>query len=160
MLVLRDTVEIRTPPERVFEWFQHLEDNYRSWHPDHVSCRYLHGRALEDGAVLCAEEYLHGRLHRLRFRLTEVEAGREIEYRIYPGVSGRFRLRPTNGSTEVLAEIFLGFSFPILGTLVDSFLEIFFSGHIESIRQHMIEEGVHLRALLSREDVPSQGETR
>jgi hypothetical protein len=149
MLVSRDTVEIDTPPERIFEWFCHLDDNYRSWHPDHVSCRHVRGHDLQDGAVLYAEEYLHGRLHRLKFRLTEVEAGREFRYRIFPGVSGGFRTRPTEKGTEFVAEIFLGWSVPVFGGLVDAILKVLFSNHVGAIRQHMREEGINLRALLS-----------
>jgi len=36
MITLRDSVEIRTTPEKVFEWFMHFDENYVSWHPDHV----------------------------------------------------------------------------------------------------------------------------
>ena len=155
MLVLRDTIEIETTPEQIFEWFRHLDDNYRSWHPDHVSCRYVRGHDLQDGSVLYAEEYLHGRLHRFKFRLTEVEAGREFKYRIFPGVRGGFRLRPTERGTEFVAEIFLGWSIPILGALSDAVLNVFFSDHIEAIRRHMRDEGIHLRALLSEETASS-----
>jgi hypothetical protein len=149
MLCLRDVVEIDAPPERVFDWFQHLDENYRSWHPDHVSCRYLEGSALEDGSVLYAEEYLHGRLHRLKFTLVEVIPGRELHYRIFPGLSGGFRIRPTDRGTELVAEIFLGWSIPLIGALLDAALRALLSRHIDAIRQHMNEEGVNLKTLLS-----------
>lgn len=64
MITLRDSVEIRTTPEKVFEWFMHFDENYVSWHPDHVKCSYLKGRRLEEGSVLYVEEYLHGKLHK------------------------------------------------------------------------------------------------
>ncbi len=151
MLSLRDVVEIEASSERVFDWFRHLEDNYCSWHPAHVSCSYVRGRALEDGSVLYAEEYLDGRLHRLKFTLTEVGAGREFKYRVRPGVRGRFRMRPTEGGTELVAEIFLGWSIPLIGALLDAALKALLSKPIEAIRQHMREVGVNLRALLSAE---------
>lgn len=154
MLCLRDVVEIEAPPERVFDWFRHLEDNYRSWHRAHVSCTYVRGRGLEDGAVLCAEEYLHGRLHRLKFMLTEIEAGREFKYRIFPGIRGGFRMRPTDRGTELVAELFLGWSIPLIGGLIDRALESLFPKHIAALRQHMKEEGLNLRALLSEEMNP------
>lgn len=148
MLCLRDVVELDASPERVFEWFRHLEENYRSWHPDHVSCHYVRGRGLEDGAVLYAEEYLHGRLHRLKFTLTEVEPEREFSFKIFPGVRGGFRMRSTERCTELVAELFLGWSVPLIGDTIDRALEALFRKQIAALRQHMKEEGVNLRALL------------
>ena len=149
MIRLRDVINIETAPGKVYDWFLHLEDNYLSWHPAHVSCKYLKGNPLEDGAVLYAEEYLHGRLHKLKFKLREAVPKREFTYQIYPGLGGAFKIRPTETGTEFTAQIDIGWSIPFLGTLLDRFLETAFSGHIESIRQHMKEEGVNLRTLLS-----------
>ena len=33
MITLRDTIEIQTSPEKIFQWFTHLDRNFRSWHP-------------------------------------------------------------------------------------------------------------------------------
>jgi hypothetical protein len=63
-------------------------------------------------------------------------------------------LLPTEWGTEFVAEIFLGWSIPIVGALSDAVLNVFFSDHIESIRQHMKEEGINLRALLSSSTQP------
>jgi hypothetical protein len=60
-------------------------------------------------------------------------------------------MRPTDGGTELVAEIFLGWSIPLIGALLDAALKALLSKHIEAIRQHMREEGVNLRALLSAE---------
>lgn len=155
MLILRDVVEIETSPERIFDWFRHLDDNYLSWHPAHVSCAYIGGDDLEAGSVLRVEEYLHGRLHRLKLTLTEVQPARELKYRILPGVSGGFRMTPAGRGTELVAELFLGLSIPFLGTLLDAVLRVLFSSHIEAIRQHMREEGINLRALLSEKTTAS-----
>lgn len=128
MIVLRDCVEIEAPPSRVFEWFRHLEENYRSWHPAHVSCRYLHGGELQKGSVLYAEEYLHGKLHRLKLSLTKVVPNREFGYRILPGLLGGFRMRPTNHGTEMVAEVVIGWPIPLIGALVDGLIRSLFAG--------------------------------
>jgi hypothetical protein len=72
MLVIRDTVSIDATASDVFHWFEHIDENYLAWHPSHVSCRYVKGQGLKEGVVIYAEEYLHGKLHKLKLCLTEV----------------------------------------------------------------------------------------
>ena len=37
-LVLRESIEIKTTPEKILEFFTNLEQNYKTWHPeDHIS---------------------------------------------------------------------------------------------------------------------------
>ncbi|HET6947213.1 MAG TPA: SRPBCC family protein [bacterium] len=149
MIVLRDRVEIEATPERVFEWFWHLDANYRSWHPAHVSCRYLRGRGLANGSVLYAEEYLHGKLHGLRFSLMNVVPDRGFSYRVFPGLRGEFRMRPTDHQTELVAEIRVGWTMPGIGAAVDAVLRIVLGRVLTDLQQHMREEGVNLRRLLA-----------
>jgi len=36
-LLLKDSMEISTTPEKIWEFFANLDKNYRAWHPgDHV----------------------------------------------------------------------------------------------------------------------------
>lgn len=104
MIVLRDAVEIEATPERIFDWFRHLEKNYRSWHPAHVACKYVRKSELQDGSVLYAEEYLHGRLHRPKFRLTEVAPVRGLYLTgadiCSAGMAGTAVLLPTSTRSE------------------------------------------------------------
>jgi hypothetical protein len=84
MITLRDSIEVNATPEEVFTWLaQRFRDkeSYQAWHPDHVDIRWIKGEALQEGSVVYAEEYLHGVLHRLKFRITKVVPNRLIEYR-------------------------------------------------------------------------------
>ena len=84
MITLRDSIEIKATPEEIFEWLaQRFEDkeSYRAWHRDHRDLRWVKGRPLQKGSIVYAEEYLHGRLHKLRFRITKMERNRVIEYK-------------------------------------------------------------------------------
>lgn len=155
MIVLRDLVEIEAEPQRVFEWFRHLEDNYEAWHPSHVASRYVRGHGLEAGSVLHVEEYLHGKLHRLDLEVTEVEEGRGFEYRALPGVHGRFRMRPVERGTELLAELDFGWRFPLVGRLIDAVARWLLSRRLDALRRHMREEGLSLRELLTAESYPA-----
>ncbi|GAB2737821.1 SRPBCC family protein [Nocardioides pakistanensis] len=75
MIELRDTVEVDVPPDRVWDWLQHLPEHYLEWHPDHLSARWVGGCTMVPGALLEFREVLHGKPHRLRLHLTEVPGG-------------------------------------------------------------------------------------
>ena len=151
MLVLRDTVGIRATPERVFDWLAHLEDNYTSWHPDHVSCRHAAGPRFAPGAVYRIEQYLHGKLHRLTLRVTRVIPNREITYRIAPGFYGTFRMVPQASGVQFVAELSMGCRAPVLGPVLDRLLRHVLRRRLSAQETHMREEGENLRALLEKD---------
>jgi hypothetical protein len=150
MLVIRDTVSIDTTASAVFCWFEHIDENYLAWHPSHVSCRYVKGQGLKEGVVIYAEEYLHGKLHKLRLYLTEVIPNKEFQYRVAPGIRGGFRLSESGEGLDVEAEIRIGWKLPFFGALADRLVSSIFSHLIEDLRQHMYEEGLNLRSLLEQ----------
>ena len=94
MILLRDEVRIDATPAQVFDWLAHFQEHYLAWHPDHVECRYLRGSSiLEKDAILYVEEYLHGDLHRLKLRATEVIPDSRVEYTAGLGIGGAFEVQ-------------------------------------------------------------------
>lgn len=84
MITLKNSIEVEATPEDVFNWLvQRLQDkeSYQAWHPEHVDIRWIKGEPLQEGSILYAEEYLHGVLHKLKFRITKVVPNELIEYR-------------------------------------------------------------------------------
>jgi len=151
MILLKDTVEIESSPEQVFEWLDHLPENYLAWHPDHVACRYLKGTSiLEKGSVLYVEEYLHGQLHRLKLRTTQVVPNNRLEYKAGFGVAGAFEVESQGSKVLFTADIALGSTFPVLGWVLDWIITVLLSGRLEALKQHMAEEGVNLKKLLEK----------
>ena len=150
MIVIKDTVTIKATPADIFHWFEHLDEHYSSWHSSHVSCRYLKKNTLEAGAILYTEEYLHGKLHKLKLYLTKVITDQELQYRVMPGIHGRFRFLESEKGVDVEAELRLGWNLPFVGGLIDVILNLLFSKNINDLRQHMSEEGTNLRALLEQ----------
>ena len=147
MITLKDTMEIKATPERIFECFVHLEENYRAWHPDHVKCRWLKGKPpAEEGSILYAEEYLHGKLHKLTFLMTKIEPNRKIEYKLLFPMSlicpkGSFIIEATEGSCIFTAT--LSFRF---GWLFSKLAK----NRVEAIKKHIKEEGENLKKLLEK----------
>jgi hypothetical protein len=94
------------------------------------------------------KERLHGKPHRLRMTVTEVEPGRWVRYRMFTGLRGGFEVEPVENGTEFTATIEIGLAIPILGALIDGVLHLTIPGRLEAIRRHQAEEGANLKALL------------
>lgn len=152
MLILKDTVELRARPREVYDWFQNLPENYRDWHADHVSCRYIKGNQFEVSSVLYVEEYLHGRLHKLHLRLISIEPGKGFRYRIAPGLQGTICFTPVTSGTKLEAMLCIGWNAPGIGPLVDFVVKKLFQARLAELLVHMREEGQNLVMLFDGAD--------
>jgi len=151
-LTLTNSIEIKTTPEKIFEFFTNLsnDESYRAWHPDdHVSLRWIKGEPWQVDSVVYAEEYLHGKLHKLKFIITKVVPNRRIEF----APTNRF-LRfyfPMNTFTvDQKGDICV---FTASGTYRVGWLAKTFAGKklergLLSANKHMKEEGENLKSIL------------
>jgi len=150
--ILTDSIEIKTTPEKVFNFFFHLVDDesYRAWHPDdHVALRWIKGHPWEKGSVIYAEEYIHGKLHKLKFVITKLIPNRLIEYaptswflRVY-FPKNRFTVEPKQGGC-----IFTAQSTIRVGWLIRTVAKKKLERGLSSVRKHMKEEGESLKRIL------------
>ena len=156
-ITLTDTIEIRTTPERIFSFITGLVDteSYVAWHPeDHVSMRWLQGEPWHEGSVAEAAEYMHGKIHRLKFVVTHVEPNRRIDYttpsrllrRYVPG--NTFEIEPKGDSTLFIATGRLR-----VGWILKKLLGKHLRNNLEGIKKHMKEEGENLKRILEAESV-------
>ena len=148
MIQLRDTIEIYCTPSQLFTWLSRIPDEYTSWHPDHVACRVLHGSLLEVGSELECEEFLHGKLHSMRFRMTRVIPDKRVEFEIAGMGRGAFEAEGSGDIVRFVAELEIGSNMLIIGRLFDFIFSLFFRQRIEAMKQHMAEEGRNLKAIL------------
>jgi len=83
MITLKDSIEIKATPEKVFAWLTNIRNKkaYQAWHSDHVELIWIKGKPWEEGSIMHCEEYLHGKLHKLKFICTKRIQDRLIEYR-------------------------------------------------------------------------------
>jgi hypothetical protein len=151
LIVLRDTVEIEAAPEQIFNFFIHFKDNFHAWHPDHVECRYLNFEGTpEEGSVIYIEEYLHGKLHKLKLHITKLKPNARIEYKTFLGSKGVFIIEPRGDNSLFTAEMYMGTNVRLLANLVDSIMKILVSRRLQGIKQHMSEEGQNLKRILEK----------
>jgi uncharacterized protein YndB with AHSA1/START domain len=149
---LTDSIEIRTTPDKIFEFFYNLVDDasYRAWHPDdHVTLRWIKGSPWQEGSVIYAEEYSHGKLHKLTFVVTKVVPNRKIEYvpvsrflrRYFP--KNTFSVEQKEGTC-----VFTATGTYRLGWLAKTFAKKRLERGLSSVKKHMKEEGENLKKIL------------
>jgi hypothetical protein len=107
---------------------------------------------LEVGAVIGVEEELHGHVHSLKLRATEIMPNRMLRYSSR-GLRGSFLLEKANSGTRFTATLSFGVGVPWIDRVVDRALGPVFASRIASIQRHMQEEGRNLKRLLEHRDV-------
>ena len=154
MITLRDTIEIKTSPEKIFEWFAHLDKNFQTWHPkEHVECRYLKGSPLEEGSILYFEVYLLGKLQKAKYHITNVKLDSRIEYKAgFPlslfGGRGDYIVEPRGANSLFIQDTYIGWKIPLLGSVVDKLIQALFGRLNEAFKQHIAEEDQNLKRIM------------
>ena len=147
MVTLKHSIEIKTTPDKIFEWLKNLDQHYREWHPDHIRWINITGR-LDEGDTSYYEEYLHGKLHKIKFKITKVEENKRIEFKnLFPMSiicpKGSYILEPREESTIFTATLSFRFAW-LFSKLAKN--------RVEAIKTHMKEEGENLKKLLEKRD--------
>lgn len=155
-VILTDSIEIRTTPEKIFDFFAHLVDDesYRAWHPDdHVAFRWIKGMPWEEGSVVYAEEYIHGKLHKLKFVVTKIVPNERIEY---APVSRFLRIYfPKNTFSIEQKEdtcVFTASGTYRIGWLIKTLAKNKLEKGLSCIRKHIKEEGENLKRILETDE--------
>ncbi len=149
---LTHSTEIKTTPDEIFKFFDGLVDDesYRLWHPeDHLTFRWLKGEPWQEGSIVYAEEYFHGKLHKLKFVITRVVPGRLIEY----GPVSRFLRRYVPGLTFKVEQkgdvcLYTASVHYRLALIPRLLAPRHVKEGLASVRKHMAEEGENLKKTL------------
>ena len=150
MITLKESIEVKASPEKIFEWLvQRFKDkeSYQAWHPDHIDIRWVKGGTLEEGSVVYAEEYLHGELHKLKFVITKVVPNKEIEYRPLFPLSlfvprNTFLIEPKGENSCVFTATGRWRAGPLFEKLGKN--------RIDATKRHMKEEGENLKKAVEK----------
>lgn len=147
-LILEDSIRIRTTPEKIWDFFIHIDKNYVAWHSEeHVVFRWVKGKPLEEGSIGYFEEYSHGKLHRLKVRYTRIIPYREIEFRLTHSIwriflpKSTLTITPEDGYCTFTARNYFR-----LGPI--SARSKRFKHQLELVKKHMKEEGENLKKVL------------
>jgi len=147
MKELTDSIEIYASNEEVFNAIIKVlssDEGYRMWNPEHRSCRWVKGKPFEKDAVLYVEEYLHGKLHRLKFTNMNIKRNRSIEYKLSFPMSiicprGSFIIIQNKESCTFKAT---------LSYRMSSILEKVAGNRIKAMKKHIEKEGERLKIIV------------
>jgi hypothetical protein len=149
MLILEDSIEIKTTPEKIWDFFVHSEETYNVWHPDHVTFRWVKGNPLQEGSIGYFEEYLHGELHKSHVVYTKIVPNKEIEFSITHPIWRLFYPKSTfTIEQEGDTCIFIARSFLRPRWLYTKLAK----GPLEATKAHVREEGENLKQLLEQKE--------
>ena len=150
-VILTDSIVIKASPREIYEFFLKLNnETYKQWVPgDHVTFRWIKGKPWQQGAVVYAEEYMHGKLHKLKFRIQEVVPERKIVYApafwllriFFPKNS--FTIEKTNDACNFTSSVHLR-----IGRIGRWLAKHHIREGLASVKEHMREEGENLKKLL------------
>ena len=151
-VILTESIKIKTTPQKIFGFLTRIvdDDSYQAWHPkDHVSFRWLKGPPWTEGSVIYAEEYIHGKLHKLKFKITKIVPNKKIEY----SPVSRF-IRKFFPKNEFIIEqkgefcLFTASGTYRLGWIGKTFFGKAIEKSFASVKKHMQEEGENLKRKL------------
>ena len=149
MTTLKDSIEIKANPKEIFEALIRVfssTEKFKAWHKDHVRCQWLKGKPFEVDSILYVEEYLHNKLHKLKFVGTKLEPNRKIEYKLLLPAS----IICTGGTfiIEQKGEICI-FTATLSFRMGWLFL-MFDKSKVDAIIKHMKEEGENLKMIVEK----------
>lgn len=145
-MIFEHTIPIETDADKIFRFFENMEENYTRWHPQHICFRWEKGDGLKEGSISYFEEKIGDEHFKKKVIYTRVIPGRYIEFvpvnrlmRIFLRKM-TFRIEPDGNQCIFTAQVILKWVGPIAKKLNETKFEL--------IRRHMKEEGENLKKIL------------
>jgi uncharacterized protein YndB with AHSA1/START domain len=148
-LILSDSIEIDTTPEKIWDFFTELDKNYKAWHPqDHILFKWTNGKPMESGSKWYGEEVVRGKVFKLKGTIGDVIPYRKIMFKYSFPISlvapGFEWLIAPKGSRSV----FTARSFLRAGELFYKLSRKEMEEKIDMHNKHVKEEGQNLKKIL------------
>ena len=129
MITLKDSVEIKTTPEKIFDWFKNLDKHFTEWHPDHKKFVKVTG-GTDKGDIVYFEECVDGKWYKVKGKITKIEKT-ERGWRAEMKTLLARIIFITEAKEDICTFIHIesfGFKTPIIGSLIDFLmLKVFYS---------------------------------
>ena len=143
-VVQKDTVEINTTPEKIWDFWANIDKNYKAWHPeDHILFRWTKGKPMEEGSEIYAEETVGGKLLKGKLTCTEVIPNRKFVLKCpFPMLlfcKYEYLIEPRGARTAFTALSYLRYP---------GFAEKHIRSKIKIGEKHVKEEGENLKKIL------------
>jgi hypothetical protein len=148
-VIIRDSIGIATTPERIWDFFYHLDTNYRIWHPDdHILFKWVRGKPMGIGSEIYAEETMDGHFVKLKSTVIESVPNKKIVFKnhfptsfITPRIEWRMEAKGPK-------TVFTAITYNRIGWLFRTFAKNRVDHIIKIAKKHMREEGENLKRIL------------
>ena len=144
MKTLEESIQIKVPPEKIWNWLLKLTDNYLDWHKSHIKALWKMGEPNQIGSIMYFEEKIGEELLKMSAKVTKLGPNRFFEFKTV----GSLKLLVPSGTFEIIPQ---GDNCIFKATLdfrMGKFLSKVAKKKMNEIRQHMIEEGKNLKKIL------------
>ena len=147
-LELSHSIEIKTTPEKIWNFLKNPE-NYTIWHPqDHIKVIWTEGKPFEVGSKFYSEQRVFGKVQKYNAKIQEIIPNRKIVFTFKFPVSLispeiEWRIEPKGSNT-----VFTAISYLRAGYLLKKVFKKGMNKLIEEHNRHVGEEGENLKKLL------------
>lgn len=122
MITLKDSIEIKATPDKLYNWFMDLDKHFTKWHPNHTKFEKVTG-GTDVGDIIYFEESVGGILYKIKGVITRKEQS-ENNFRLdFKTMSGLGQISFTANATEggcIFTHIErFGLETPIIGGIVN-----------------------------------------
>jgi hypothetical protein len=158
MITLKDSIEIETSLEELYDWFMNLEKNFTKWHPNHKKFEKLTGGD-EVGDIIYFEECVSGIWYKIKGEITVKEKNKDnfrLEFKTMSGI-GRISFiaeKREEGCIFTHIESF-GLETPLIGGIINFLLFNVIARkkvNWDLILQDMKEDNKNLKQILDDSD--------
>jgi uncharacterized protein YndB with AHSA1/START domain len=147
--ILKHSIEIKAPSEKIWDFFYNIEHNYKSWHPkDHILFKWTKGNPLEMGSTFYSEQKMGDEVEKLKGSCTEIIPNEKIVLKfdfptsfMCPKIEW---LIESNGKSS----IFTALTYYKFGRLFLKFSKDKVDYILETSNKHMQEEGKNLKRIV------------
>ena len=150
-LELSHSIEIKTSPEKIWNFFKNTE-NYTTWHPkDHIKFIWTEGKPLEVGSKFYSEQLVFGKVQKYKGLITEIIQNRKIVFTFKFPVSLispriEWRIEPKGSNT-----VFTAITYMRAGHLYKKLFKKGMKNLIKEHDRHVSEEGENLKIILEKQ---------
>ena len=150
--IIKSSTEINSTPEKIWDFFYNIEDNYKNWHPkDHNYFHWTKGNPLEIGSKIDSEEIVDGHKARIKGICIESVKNRKVAFKPSWPVSFmcpkiEWIIEPHGNTTIFTAQTYYKF-----GKLFLMFKKDRAEYMMDVAKKHMDEEGINLKNILVKD---------
>jgi hypothetical protein len=151
--IIESSVEIKTTPDKIWDFFYNLENNYKEWYPEeHHFFHWTKGEPLEIDSKFDSLEIVDGHKTRLKGKCIEALKNKEIAFKpAFPASIMCTKLEwifePKGETTIFIAKTYYKFGKIFLTLKNGTANQI-----MEITKKHMDTEGQNLKKILEKND--------